>query len=162
MTISVRPIRKKDAKAVCKLVWEFTTYLRNFGRKYEFKITESIFKRDGFGPNRAFVGWVAIQDKKIVGYLTGNFVYELEIAARLFYIVDLYVTPSCRRAGVGKALVKCAARYTAQHKGKGLFWSIYYKNSLAKNFYKKLGAIEKNTLDLMILDSAPSQKLAKR
>jgi ribosomal protein S18 acetylase RimI-like enzyme len=54
--------------------------------------------------------------------------------------VDLFVSKDARRLGVGKLLMRSAARACRKLGGKDIYFGVWLKNRPAIKFYKRLGA----------------------
>ena len=60
MSVVVRPLRRDDAPAVAALAAAFADYLRALGDNGAHNLTAEAIQRDGFGPQPAFAGLVAV------------------------------------------------------------------------------------------------------
>jgi len=140
MALSIRPALASDAPAVGRLAQQFASYLRTLGDQTEFKLNAEAYLRDGFGLQPAFKGLVAEEVREVIGYLLYHFGYDSDGAFSNLHIVDLYVDSPARKKGVGKALMRAAARIAREAGSKEIFWSVYHANDLATGFYEKLGA----------------------
>ncbi|HEY31638.1 MAG TPA: GNAT family N-acetyltransferase [Dehalococcoidia bacterium] len=138
--MKIREATRDDEAAIGTLAKEFADYLRSLGDTAGFGFNASTYLRDGFGDNPAFQGLVAEIDNEVVGYLLYNPRYDTDLAMRTLYIIDLYVHPTNRLQGVGKALMKRAGDICTAAGGKGLLWSVYSPNRPALDFYEHLGA----------------------
>jgi GNAT superfamily N-acetyltransferase len=98
------------------------------------------YLRDGFGPSPAFAGIVAESGDAILGYLLYHPGYDTDLAERVLWVVDLYVSEDSRLQGVGRALMERAASVCRAQGGKALIWSVYPPNQIAARFYERLGA----------------------
>jgi len=140
MALTIRSALAGDADSITHLARQFADYLRSLGDTTEFKLTAQTYLRDGFGPSPAFAGLVAEAEGRTLGYLLYHFGYDSDRAARNLHIADLYIDPSARRRGIGKALMTEAARIAREHHAEELIWSVYVPNALAARFYAGLGA----------------------
>ena len=140
MTANIRPALASDAQAIGDLARQFATYLRDLGDPTEFRMTAEAYLRDGFGAAPAFSGLVAEAGGTAIGYLLYHLGYDTDAAARNLHIVDLYVDPSARRRGVGKALMTEAASIAREVGAAEMVWSVYRTNDRAEAFYERLGA----------------------
>ena len=138
--LHIRTITAADAEAVVRLWSDFARYLRELGDTDEQNFGVEAFLRDGFGPDPAFSGIIAERDDRAIGYLLYHFGYDSDQAMRLMYIVDLWVDPSARRGGVGRALMREAAARCRAKGGRELSWAIFTPNKLSVAFYERLGA----------------------
>ncbi len=110
MKIRVRTATETDAERVVDLYDEFAEYLRalEMGDDTEGNLTPEIYRRDGFGPHPAFFGLIAESEGEVIGYLLYHFGYDSELAARVMYIIDLYVSEKHRMRGAGASLMSHA------------------------------------------------------
>ena len=152
MTVTVRPIRREDAESIVGMAHEFGAYLKSLGDPWEPKFTQELYLRDGFGPHPAFGGFICEEAEKPLGYLLHSPNYDVDLACRTLFVIDLWVRPWTRRLGVGRKLMD-AAKEQAQRSGAGyLFWSVYKPNVLARRFYDGIGGKAVDDLDYMALN----------
>jgi ribosomal protein S18 acetylase RimI-like enzyme len=151
MRFSIRPAVREDADAVIKLSKEFSDYIHSLGEPGKCLFDTESYLRDGFGPNPAFSGLVADTGAELVGYLLYHEGYELDTAARVLYVIDLYVQKDNRRLGVGRALLDETVDVCRQLGGSHVCWSVYNTNQLAMRFYEGLGAAYINDQRFMCL-----------
>ena len=140
MRFSIRQATREDAKSIEGLEREFSADLESLGIPGESSFSAESYLRDGFGPDRAFVGLVADTGPELLGYLFYHLGYESEDAARILYVIDLYVRRDSRRQGLGRALMEEATRVCRELGGSQVCWSVYASNALALRFYEGLGA----------------------
>lgn len=159
MNTIVRAIRRDDAKSVVRMWSEFARYLRELGDTDDQKLGTENFLRDGFGDDPAFLGFIAEQESRPVGYLLYHFGHDVDQATRIVHIVDLWVDPAARRAGVARRLMTAAAERGQAKGATQMIWSVFKPNELAAEFYKSLGARFLDQLKFMHL---PVSALASR
>ena len=98
-------------------------------------IEESIF-----GPRSVTQALVCERDGQAIGMAIWFFNYSTWQARNGLYLEDLYVTPSARGLGAGKALLKRLARIALEN-GCGRFeWSVLDWNEPAIKVYDAIGA----------------------
>jgi ribosomal protein S18 acetylase RimI-like enzyme len=151
MTVTIRPIRREDAESIVGMQKEFGAYLISLGDHWDPKFTEARYLEDGFGPDPAFNGFIAEEADKPLGYLLYTPTYDSDTAQRGIFVIDLWVRPWTRRLGVGRKLMTATADLARQRGGDFLLWSVYKPNTLARQFYDKLGGKETADLDWMTL-----------
>jgi GNAT superfamily N-acetyltransferase len=95
---------------------------------------------DGFGPNAAFTPIVAELDGAVVGYAFFALGYNTDFAARNMWLHDIFVAPSARGRGVGRALMTAVAAETVRAGAVSLEWGVHDANTEAITFYRGLGA----------------------
>jgi GNAT superfamily N-acetyltransferase len=152
MNIRIRTATEPDAERVVALYEEFTQYLRELGDTASTQLTPDIYRRDGFGSNPAFFGLVAESDRDMIGYLLYHFGYDTEIAARVMYVIDLYVSRDFQSKGVGTLLMNHAQSICRDNRTVEMLWSVYKMNPKAHEFYKRFGAKKIDDLDYMYLE----------
>ena len=140
MALIIRPALASDAQSIGNLARQFASYLRELGDLTDFKLTADAYLRDGFGTNPAFVGLVAEDQGKVIGYLLYHLGYDSDRAARNLHVADLYVDRAARNQGVGKALMARVASIAREANVEEMIWSVYQSNIIAATFYEKLGA----------------------
>jgi ribosomal protein S18 acetylase RimI-like enzyme len=140
MRFSIRKAVRGDAVRVEALEREFSRDLRSLGLPTESSFNAEVYLRDGFGPNPAFSGLVADSGTELLGYLLYHLGYEVEDAARILYVIDLYVRRDSRRQGLGRALMEEAVNVCKELGGSQVCWSVYESNEPAFKFYEGLGA----------------------
>ena len=152
MNIRIRVATENDADQVVALYGEFTQYLQALGDSTDARLTAEIYRRDGFGENPAFSGFVAELENEVVGYLLYHFGYDTELAARVMYIMDLYVAERHRMQGVAASLMTAAESIARDHGVMEILWSVYKLNPRARKFYEKLGGKLIDDLHYMYLE----------
>ncbi len=140
MNPTIRTATAADAYAIGALARQFQDYLRDLGDRTEFVFSSETYLRDGFGSHPAFSGLVAELGGTVVGYLLYTFGYDTDRAMRLMWIIDLFVDQSQRRHGVGTALMRAAASLGRQVGVGEMVWAVFFRNTLAFQFYDGLGA----------------------
>ena len=104
------------------------------------EMTAEAVRRDLLGAAPRAALFVAELDGRLVGFITGNAVYDSVRAADALFLNDLYVAPEARRRGAGRALVARLAA-TAKQSGAGcLWWGVDLGDDDALRFYEALGA----------------------
>jgi GNAT superfamily N-acetyltransferase len=140
MRFSIRKATAEDAKSIEALEREFSNYLESVGTSGESSFSAESYLRDGFGRDPAFSGLVADTGTELLGYLLYHLGYESEDAARILYVIDLYVRRDSRRQGLGRALMEEAVNVCREVNGSQICWSVYPTNALALQFYEAFGA----------------------
>jgi ribosomal protein S18 acetylase RimI-like enzyme len=83
---------------------------------------------------------IAAMDGAIVGSIALNVTFPARELTQALYVRDLYVAQSARRRGVGRALVRAAARLTFAEGFSALDWTTATDNAAARQMYESCGA----------------------
>ncbi|MGE0409505.1 MAG: GNAT family N-acetyltransferase [Amphiplicatus sp.] len=97
----------------------------------------------------------------VAGYTLAHDAFTTDFGERGMYLVDLFVEPAWRRAGVGRALMAAAAARTKARGGTHLWWASMPGNFLARRFYGALRATDEK-LHSHALFGRPFDLLAAR
>ena len=136
-TIDIRSATVDDVPAILGFIKELAAYER---AEHEVIATEAHLRQTMFGaesPARALICRVGGVD---AGFAVYFFNYSTWQGRRGLYLEDLYLSPSHRNVGAGRALLQHLARI-AVDSGCGRFeWSVLDWNEPAIGFYRSLGA----------------------
>jgi GNAT superfamily N-acetyltransferase len=77
------------------------------------------------------------------------------------YLEDLFVKPAYRKRGYGKALIRELAKEVLKVDGQRLEWSCLTWNTPSLEFYKSLGATQKDAWVMLRADGDALRKLAE-
>ncbi|WP_428969419.1 N-acetyltransferase family protein [Sphingomonas sp. Xoc002] len=137
MSITLRPAEPADTATILGFVRE----LAAFEREPDAVVaTEPMLAEALFGDRPAAEAVIAERDGQAVGFALFFANFSTWTGRRGLYLEDLYVTPSARGAGVGKALLIHLAGI-ARDRGWARFeWSVLDWNTPAVEFYRAMGA----------------------
>ncbi|WP_092981693.1 GNAT family N-acetyltransferase [Actinopolyspora lacussalsi] len=134
----VRRVTEADLPAVVRLVHELAEYEK---APEQCELTTEQLRRSLFGPAPALYGHVAEFDGRVVGFALWFLNFSTWRGTHGIYLEDLYVEPSYRRHGLGRALLAELARECVEHGYACLEWWVLNWNEQAIGFYESLGAI---------------------
>lgn len=160
-SIRIRPAQPSDVPTILGFVQELADYERE---PHAVKATPEMIHASLFGPDRARPECEAVIGE-IDGVPRGFALWFMNYSTWLgrwgLYLEDLYVQPSARGQGLGKALlVKLAG--IAQSRGCGrMEWSVLDWNTPAIEFYKSLGAKPMSEWTVYRLDQEGIRSLAE-
>jgi GNAT superfamily N-acetyltransferase len=103
-------------------------------------MTAEAVRRDLLGGTPRATLLVAELDGELVGFVTGNTVYDSVRTADAVFLNDLYVAPEARRRGAGRALVARLAALARRDGARCLWWGVDLGDDEALRFYEALGA----------------------
>lgn len=135
--IIIREAKREDAATLLKLV-EALADFEQLPRPD--RDARRRFVRDGFGRNRRFRPYLAEIDGRAVAYAIVVDTYSSFLAQPTLYLEDLFVVPSERGKGVGRALFRFFARQALNLGCGRMEWMVLDWNELAIKFYESLGA----------------------
>ncbi|HWA65711.1 MAG TPA: GNAT family N-acetyltransferase [Mycobacteriales bacterium] len=136
-TSAIRPAREADVPVVVSLVRELAEYEREPDAA---EATEADLRAALFGPAPAAFCHVAELDGEVVGFALWFLNFSTWKGRHGIYLEDLFVRPSARGSGLGKALLTTLVDI-AKGRGYGrVEWSVLDWNEPAQGFYRSLGA----------------------
>jgi GNAT superfamily N-acetyltransferase len=154
----VRRIQPADVPAVVGLVHELAHYERAAD---DCLLNETQLRTALFGAQPALFGHVADVDGEIVGCALWFLNFSTWRGVHGIYLEDLYVQPSQRGQGLGRALLAELAR-ECQRKGYArLEWAVLDWNQPAIGFYEALGARGEDDWRIFRLTDEPLGQLAQ-
>ncbi|GAB3421519.1 GNAT family N-acetyltransferase [Flindersiella endophytica] len=133
----VRRVRESDVPAVVGLVRELADYERSL---HECELTEAHLHKALFGPSPKVFGHVAEVAGEVVGFALWFLNYSTWRGVHGIYLEDLYVRPTQRGSGLGRALLRELAAECVRQGYARLEWSVLDWNEPAIGFYTSLGA----------------------
>ncbi len=139
--IEIRKATPKDAGLILKFVKELAAYEK---AKDAVTATESDIQDSLFGKDTTAHALLCSTDNEPIGFAVYFFNYSTWQGRRGLYLEDLFIIPSHRGSGAGKAILKYLAGL-AVAKNCGRFeWSVLDWNTPAIRFYESIGAIPKS------------------
>ena len=135
--LRIRDAVASDVPQILALIRELADYER---MPHEVKATEADLLRDGFSGTPRFFVAMAEWEGTPAGFALWFFNYSTWQGRPGIYLEDLFVRPSFRGRGIGKALlVHLARRALAEECGR-FQWQVLDWNAPAIGFYETLGA----------------------
>lgn len=102
--------------------------------------TEADLLRDGFGPTPRFACLIAEHEGTPADFALYFTSYSTWRGHHGIRLEDIYVTPSKRKQGIGRALLGRLARIAVEQGCPRLEWDVLEWNTPAQAFYQSLGA----------------------
>jgi GNAT superfamily N-acetyltransferase len=133
----IRPAEPRDVDRVVELVRALASYER---AEHEVRLTSEALHGSLFAEAPAVFCHVAEVDEQVVGFAIWFLNFSTWLGRHGIYLEDLFVEPTHRGLGLGKALLqKLAAVATERGYGR-LEWWVLDWNEPAQGFYRSLGA----------------------
>jgi len=152
----IRRIRPEDVPTVVRLVHELAEYER---AATSCTLTEAQLDTALFGPQPALFGHVAELDGEVVGCALWFLNFSTWRGVHGIYLEDLFVRPTHRGRGLGKALLAALAAVCAERGYGRLEWSVLDWNEPSIRFYRAIGAVPMNEWITYRLDGAALARL---
>ncbi len=125
--------------AIVTFIKELADYERELDKAIA---TEAQLHTALFGPSPALYGHMACDGEtgEPVGFALWFLNFSTWRGVHGIYLEDLYVRPTARGHGYGKALLKQLAQIAVERGYWGVAWSVLDWNTPSIDFYKSLGA----------------------
>jgi GNAT superfamily N-acetyltransferase len=133
----IRPAQPADLPTIFQLIQALAEY-----EKLSDQVTGSIdqLQEHLFGQRPYAEAVLAEVNGEVAGFALFFLNYSTFLTQPGLYLEDLFVLPTFRRLGIGKALLSYLAKLTVE-RGYGRFeWSVLDWNAPAINFYETMGA----------------------
>ncbi|MDF2447839.1 MAG: N-acetyltransferase [Bacteroidota bacterium] len=134
--ICIRKGTKADISAALQLVKELAVYEK---APDEVEVTVDEMTNWGFGSDKQFDFFVALENEVIVGLALYYFKYSTWKGKCLF-LEDIIVTEPKRGKGIGKLLFDQVVQVSKELKVRRMEWQVLNWNTPAIEFYKKYDA----------------------
>lgn len=139
--LNIRPATVADAAVIAALVRELADYEKLL---HEARATAADFERELTADPPVIHVLIAEWRGEPVGFALYFFNFSTFVGRPGLYLEDLYVRPSVRGQGVGRALLVALAA-VAHERGCGrMEWAVLDWNEPALRFYQSLGARQMN------------------
>ncbi|UQX88515.1 GNAT family N-acetyltransferase [Jatrophihabitans telluris] len=153
----IRRVELSDLAAVVGLVHALAEYEKE---PAQCTLTEEQLTTALFSETPALFGHVAVVEGTVVGCALWFLNFSTWRGVHGVYLEDLFVLPSHRGSGLGKALLRALALECATHDYGRLEWAVLNWNSPSIAFYRSLGAIPLEEWTTFRLDDAALLTLA--
>lgn len=138
MALIIRQAAEGDAALILRFIKALAEYEK---LAHEVKATEKDIARDLFAPDSRVFSEIAEWNRKPVGFTLWFYTYSTFQGRHGIWLEDLYVDPSARGKGIGKALLtSLARRCVAEGLGRYEWWVLDW-NQPSIDFYVSQGAV---------------------
>jgi GNAT superfamily N-acetyltransferase len=137
--MKIKKANETDIPQIIRLLREFAEYenLSDYCEVTEEKLLDAIF-----GTNKIVEGLVCFDDDDLVAYAIFYPSFASFRGQRGIYLEDIYIKPTHRGKGIGKAMLKEIARFGKEIGAVRIDFQVLDWNESAIKFYKKLGAVK--------------------
>jgi GNAT superfamily N-acetyltransferase len=135
--VVIRAARPPDVSLLLALFGELAEYEH---LSHELRATEERLAAALFSERPAAEALIAERGAEPAGYAVFFPTFSSFLANQGVWLEDLFVRPSHRGAGIGRALLAAVAARTRERGGERLEWTALDWNELALGFYRSLGA----------------------
>ena len=136
--ITIRTAVAADAGVILRFIRALAEYEK---LSHMVVATEQSLREQLFGAKPAAESLIASLDGEDVGFALFFSSFSTFLGKAGIYLEDLFVLPTARGKGVGRALLAEVARIATARNGGRLEWAVLDWNEPAIGFYKKLGAV---------------------
>jgi GNAT superfamily N-acetyltransferase len=136
-SFDVRAAERGDVTAILAMIRELAEYEH---LTHLCTATTAQLEQELFGDEAAAEALIATSADEPVGYAIFFHNFSTFIGRKGLYLEDLYVRPSHRHHGCGRALLLAVARIAAGRNCARFEWMALDWNAPAIDFYEKLGA----------------------
>jgi GNAT superfamily N-acetyltransferase len=136
MPLEIRPPTRDEVPAIVAMVHELAEYEQ---APDECHLTEDQLAEALFRPGAALFSHVAVADGELVGMSLWFLNFSTWVGRHGIYLEDLYVRPSARGSGAGRALLVKLAQIGVERGYERLDWWVLHWNP-AREFYHAIGA----------------------
>lgn len=138
MSVNIRRARASEAGLVLDFVRELAEYEK---LSHEVEATEAMIADALFGSGPRLFCAIAEWNGEPVGFAVWFLNFSTFSGRHGIYLEDLYVRPSHRGRGLGKALLVYLAKECVDNGWSRLQWAVLDWNAPSIAFYKSLGAV---------------------
>lgn len=154
--MSIRPARLEDVPVLLALVHELAAYEKE---PDAVEATEADLHRALFVAHTASCH-VAEHDGEVVGFALWFTTFSTWTGKPGLWLEDLFVRPSARGTGLGKALLATLAAVCVEQGYRRFEWWVLDWNTPSIGFYRALGAVSQDEWTTMRVDGDALVRLA--
>jgi GNAT superfamily N-acetyltransferase len=154
----LREATRDDVAAIRQLIRDLAEYEKE---PQSAVVTEADLLRDGFGERPLFKVVMAEWEGEVVGFAFYFFNYSTWQGRPGLYLEDLFVRPSHRGKGIGKALLVHLAGIALRENCGRFVWQVLDWNEPSIGFYESLGARVMKEWLTMRVDGEALRRLAQ-
>ena len=155
-TVHARPATREDVPTILRLIRELAEYEK---LTHQMRASVELLETGLFGDQPYAEAWIGELDGEAVGYALFFHTYSTFEGRPSIYLEDLYVTPSARGRGVGKALFLRVGRLAVERGCVRYEWAVLEWNQPSIDFYLAHGARQLDDWRVFRLDGDALREL---
>jgi GNAT superfamily N-acetyltransferase len=159
MEFSINQITRDEVSGLLDLIRELARFER---LEHEVEATVESLTESLFGPKPVAGAFISHVGGELAGYALYFFTFSSFIGRPGIWLEDLYVRPTFRRQGLGKAMIEAVARIGAERNCGRFEWTALNWNKNALDFYQRLGAQTMDEWVLVRMNSEGLRRVAAR
>ena len=155
----IRPARTDESQLIVDLIYDLAVYEKepDLAVATLEQINSAFFCKNP----AVFCDLVEDDTGKVVGFATWFLNFSTWTGTHGVYLEDLFVEPSARGKGYGKALLVHLAKLCVERGYHRFQWWVLDWNTPSIDFYVSLGAVPQDQWTVMRVDGAALERLAK-
>lgn len=153
----IRSATPADIPGILQLIRALADYEK---LSHQVVVDEARLREHLFGPRPYAEVLLAEERAQLVGYALFFHTYSTFLGQPSLYLEDLFVLPSHRGKGFGKALLARLARLAVERHCGRFEWMVLDWNTPAIQFYESLGAVVAPEWKLCRMTGEPLQRFA--
>jgi GNAT superfamily N-acetyltransferase len=155
----IRPARTDEGQLIVDLIYDLAVYEKepDLAVATLEQINSAFFCQNP----AVFCNLVEDDTGKVVGFATWFLNFSTWTGTHGVYLEDLFVEPSARGKGYGKALLVHLAKLCVERGYHRFQWWVLDWNTPSIDFYVSLGAVPQDQWTVMRVDGAALERLAK-
>jgi GNAT superfamily N-acetyltransferase len=158
MALSINRARPDQAGLIFSLICELAEYEK---LSHEVEATEGGIAEALFGSNPRLFCEIGEWDHEPAGFAVWFFNFSTFSGRSGIFLEDLFVRPTFRGKGIGKALLAHLARLSIENGWSRVQWTVLDWNTPSIDFYKSLGAVMMEEWKLCRVSGPALARLAK-
>lgn len=155
--LSIEPASPADAELLCSLIRELAEF-ENLTA--ECKVTPEALREHLFGAAPCAAAVIARTEGQAAGFALWYRTFSTFVAKPGVHLEDLFVRPSFRRRGIGRALLREVGRLAHCSDSGRYEWTTLTWNHNARRLYASVGAREMGEWLLLRMDAEALERFA--
>jgi GNAT superfamily N-acetyltransferase len=149
MSLRIASATERDVPHILSFIKKLAAYEK---LSHQVVATEEVLREALFGNRPAAEVIIGYWNDEPAGFALFFHNFSTFLGRRGIYLEDLFVDPSYRGKGIGKALLLHLAKLVKERNCGRLEWAVLDWNKPAIDFYKSLGAVPLDAWTLFRLD----------